>query len=157
MDGQETSDAIHFSDNDQENTLTITGSIIWGNGNDDGGETTIDVDGNLVVSYSIMENSETGPWPGTGNIWNDPLFTDPEGDFTLLPGSRAIDLADPADDYADEPQPNGGRANSGFHGGTVLAEKVQLYLNRWVSEGLSQAVLEAIRNDVFHVAAPVGP
>ena len=43
------------------------------------------------------------------------------------------------------------------HGGTVLAEKVQLYLNRWVSEGLSQAVLEAIRNDVFHVAAPVGP
>ena len=43
------------------------------------------------------------------------------------------------------------------HTGETLATKVAIFLSRWTAEGLSQAVLESIRNNVFHVPAPVGP
>ncbi len=43
------------------------------------------------------------------------------------------------------------------HTGHILSEKVQLYVDRWVGEGLAQSVLETIRDEVFHVPAPVGP
>lgn len=43
------------------------------------------------------------------------------------------------------------------HTGRTLANKVQIFLDRWTSEGLTQSVLEAIRDNVFHVPAPAGP
>lgn len=51
-------------------------------------------------SHSISEDYEDPP-PGPGNLYEDPLFADPEnGDFRLLPGSPCIDSAH--GDYASE-------------------------------------------------------
>jgi hypothetical protein len=53
---------------------------------------------------------------GSGNLYDDdPMFADPvAGDFTLLPGSPAIDAGDPAADYDD---PDGSRNDLGIYGG----------------------------------------
>jgi hypothetical protein len=41
--------------------------------------------------------------------------------------------------------------------GASLAQECATLIAKWVSRGLSLAVLEAIRSDVFNVSAPVGP
>lgn len=41
--------------------------------------------------------------------------------------------------------------------GNALAMEVAVILAKWVARGLEQAVLEAIRDDVFGIPAPVGP
>ena len=41
--------------------------------------------------------------------------------------------------------------------GESLAEEVALLLASWVARGLSQAVLQAVRTDVFNVSAPIAP
>ncbi len=43
------------------------------------------------------------------------------------------------------------------YSGETLAIKAGIILGRWAAEGLSQSVLEAIRTEVFHIPAPVGP
>ena len=43
------------------------------------------------------------------------------------------------------------------HTGGVLANKVQITLDRWAAEGLGRSVLEGIRDRVFHVPSPAGP
>ena len=47
---------------------------------------------------------------GVGNVVGDPLFVDPNRDFHLLPGSPAIDAADPSETDADRT-----RADMGFY------------------------------------------
>jgi hypothetical protein len=41
--------------------------------------------------------------------------------------------------------------------GETLAQEAAVLITKWVARGLNQALLEAIRTDVFNVGAPVGP
>jgi hypothetical protein len=57
----------------------------------------------------------SAPWPGTGNITDDPLFIDASaGNYRLQPGSPAIDAGDPA--FALDP--DGSRSDIGYASGT---------------------------------------
>ncbi|MEL6194529.1 MAG: T9SS type A sorting domain-containing protein, partial [Bacteroidota bacterium] len=71
----------------------IVNSIFWGNYNDPNSfplpalSYLYDPNGNLSVSYSIMEYG----WPGVANINANPLFVNPAADnFRLLAGSPGI-------------------------------------------------------------------
>jgi len=41
--------------------------------------------------------------------------------------------------------------------GESLAQEAAVLIAKWVARGLTQAVLQSIRTDVFNVAAPVAP
>jgi len=41
--------------------------------------------------------------------------------------------------------------------GESLAQEAAVLIAKWVARGLSQAVLQAIRTDVFNVGAPIAP
>ncbi len=41
--------------------------------------------------------------------------------------------------------------------GESLAKEAAVLIAKWVARGLTQAVLQAIRTDVFNVAAPIAP
>ena len=41
--------------------------------------------------------------------------------------------------------------------GDSLAKEAQILITKWVARGLTQAVLQTIRSQVFNVSAPVGP
>ena len=41
--------------------------------------------------------------------------------------------------------------------GESLAQEAAILIAKWVARGLNQAVLQAIRTDVFNVAAPIAP
>ena len=77
---------------------------------------------NAVWPYAVMvPDTDFGAaedWPeGEGLVWADPLLADPESlDFTLLPGSPAIDAGP-----ADELDPDGSRADIGAYGGPAGA------------------------------------
>jgi len=59
---------------------------------------------------------------GEGNIAFYPHFLDPAaGDYHLQSWSPCIDAGDPASDFSNEPQPNGGRINMGAYGNTPEA------------------------------------
>ncbi|MBM3188929.1 MAG: DUF1565 domain-containing protein [Chloroflexi bacterium] len=68
--------------------LEVVNSIIWGHGNEDfGGQLP-----NISVSYSDIEMAYPGdppgkPWPGEGNISEDPRFLDPAGGGYHLRGT----------------------------------------------------------------------
>jgi hypothetical protein len=72
------------------------------------------------ISYSLIGD---GQFVGVnGNISADPLFMDAaNGDYHLQAGSPGIDAGDPADAYANEPEPNGCRVNLGAFGNTTQA------------------------------------
>jgi hypothetical protein len=111
----------------------VRDSILWGNGDD------FYVDGTsaLFVDWTLS----TDPWPGTGNLYADPLFADPiGGDYHVRsaggrydPGSGTfvldavhsptIDRADPSAPYGNETAPNGARKNQGSHGNTAQASR----------------------------------
>lgn len=77
------------------------------------------VHGNVRQAGPLDWGDEIGDRTGTsGNVSIDPGLGS-----GFLPGScsASLDLADPAAPFADEPQPNGGRANLGFTGGTASA------------------------------------
>ncbi len=112
--------AISSSSASGTDTTFLKNSIVWGNPADDG--LTATISGGVTVSYSIVENSGGTAWPGTGNLWDDPLFADAaDHDYTLVPGSIAVDAGDPGDDASAEPSPNGGIINAGAFGGTSNA------------------------------------
>jgi hypothetical protein len=72
----------------------------------------------FASSYSLFWQNGVDYEPkvnGRGNLFVDPMFRDPRnGDFTLLPGSPAIDAGDPAATFADA---DGTRNDLGIHGG----------------------------------------
>ncbi|WP_177195228.1 MBG domain-containing protein [Parapedobacter indicus] len=100
---------------EKESTVTLINSIIWNNragGNTNSTDASVYRNGTLHFSNSLIANSRdgNGVWraaigtDGGGNIDGDPLFIDgidpatapsPEGDFTLQPGSPAINAGDP--------------------------------------------------------------
>ncbi|UCG26084.1 MAG: right-handed parallel beta-helix repeat-containing protein [Chloroflexota bacterium] len=89
----------------EDHTLYVTNTIIYGN------DWSIGDEGEVVVSYSIIEDG----WDGPGNMEADPWFEDPDnGDYHLLPWSPAIDAGAaegaPDHDFEGDPRPQ----NSGF-------------------------------------------
>ncbi len=123
-------------------TVTAKNNIITNNT----GYGIRNIQGNITSSYNdIWGNvygSYNGTSAGTGDISTDPLFADPTaGDFHLNSQSGrwngmnwindsvtspCIDAGDLADDYSNEPQPNGGRINIGAYGNTAEASKSTL-------------------------------
>jgi len=96
----------------------------------------------INVTYSnLLDSDGKGNWPGEGNIYNNPLFADPDnGDFHLKSrtgrfdpdtmewvidelSSPCIDTGDEDSPIDEEPVPNGGRINMGAYGGTSQASK----------------------------------
>jgi nitrous oxidase accessory protein NosD len=89
-----------FSDNVFSAVVTHDGaqavvesSIAWGNALTTGLELA-PATGGIAASWSIVRLG----YPGVGNLDADPLFASaPDGDYSLLAGSPAIDAGDPAD------------------------------------------------------------
>lgn len=78
----------------------------------------VDESSAITVTYSISEEAISG----IGNKKEDPLFVNAaEGNYHLKSASPGIDAGDPASGYANEPAPNGGRANMGRYGNTSEA------------------------------------
>ena len=71
---------------------TITNTILW---NDSPEEIYVAGSGTPVVTYSNIQ----GSWQGEGNIYEDPMFLQPDTllytDYRLLWGSPCIDIGDP--------------------------------------------------------------
>lgn len=109
--------------------ITVRNAIFWGNSRD---FATLS-GGTVSVSYSITAQA------GSGNFNSNPLFADAaNGDYHLRSAggrytpsgwvvdtvtSPAIDAGDPASDYSQESQPNGGRINLGAYGNTAQASR----------------------------------
>lgn len=92
-------------------TATVSNSIFWNNGGDD--FAAFDT-ATLAVTFTDSQEAIAG----NGNISADPLFmNEAADDYRPVAGSPAIDAADPASPFADEPAPNGGRADMGRFGG----------------------------------------
>lgn len=124
--------------------VTVTNSIFWGNSNsnsDEADDIFVDETSQITFTYTIAEKAITGE----GNLSVDPLFANPaqhdyhlrstagrwdptandgDGGFVIDANhSPAIDAADPASAFANEPTPNGARANLGVYGNTAEASK----------------------------------
>jgi len=121
----------------QGSIAQVENCIFWNNGSDfeayDDGTALAD----LTVNYTLTQQG----YAGTGNISSNPLFADAaNGDFHLQStngrfdpatgqfvndsaDSPAIDAGNPASDFSNEPQPNGGRVNLGCYGNTAEASK----------------------------------
>jgi exo-beta-1,3-glucanase (GH17 family) len=98
---------------------------------------------NTKISYTFI----TGPRIGTGSTETSlylnvtpGVFDIPNIRFFLADLAPAVDAADPADAFANEPTPNGGRADCGYYGGTVQATKSQLQVrNPAANQSLTHA------------------
>jgi hypothetical protein len=115
-------------------TASLVNNIIWGN------EMYLAEDVR-PGEFKIRFNDIQGGWAGEGNIDQDPLFADPDGDDYRLRSqagrwdpqaatwvldqvtSPCIDAGDPVSDFAQEPGPNGRRIDLGAYGGTSQASK----------------------------------
>jgi len=124
---------VYASGNSKAN---LTNCIVWGNGTFD---EPSQIRGDAIVNYCCIQG-----WTGlggTGNMGQDPLFVDPNGEDYHLKSqagrwdrnhgswvlddltSACIDAGDPNSLIGDEPFPNGGRINMGAYGGTEEASK----------------------------------
>ncbi|MDP2898564.1 MAG: right-handed parallel beta-helix repeat-containing protein, partial [bacterium] len=93
----------------------IRNCIIWGNKAPDGSQIHDSAD----PTYSCIEGWAGG---GQGNIAYHPYFVDAQaGNYHLRSYSPCIDAGDPASDFSNEPEPNGGRINMGAYGNTPEA------------------------------------
>ncbi len=101
-------------------TGTILNCIIWGNTAPEGPQVYNSPGDPLPsITYCCIEGWTGG---GVGNISLDPDFVGPDhGDFHLKAFSPCIDAGDPASDFSNEPEPNGGRINMGAYGNTPEA------------------------------------
>jgi hypothetical protein len=123
-----------YSDGVPGNEVVVKNSIIWGNpgGNGD----VLSINGDLDVTYSLVENVSGAVYPGTGNIHVEPLFTDfEERDYSVLEGSETVDKGDPSSDYSLEPAPNGEQVNLGYLANTdetvISGSQYELRRDRW--------------------------
>lgn len=84
-------------------SATVMNSILWGDGPQ---EVFVSAGTPPAITYSNVEGGDPGnpgsPWPGEGNIDDDPLFADPRpyseaptagGDYRLGSGSPSVDTA----------------------------------------------------------------
>jgi hypothetical protein len=77
-----------------------------------------------TVTYSDAYGNSGGNYAagnggGTGNISSTALFVSEAGnDYRTTPLSPTADAGDPADDFSEEPDPNGGRIDMGAFGNT---------------------------------------
>jgi len=81
----------------------------------------------------VMYNKNGDLCDIASNIFMDPLFTN-EDDLMLTMFSPCIDAGDPEDDYAEEPEPNGGVINIGAYGGTPQATLSPFCFDNCISE-----------------------
>ena len=79
-------------------TVTVRSSILWGNSQTVGGPVYTRNGGQMLASYSDVEEG----WTGDGNIDADPAFTSP-ATFLLVAASPCIDAGDP-DPAAQDPE-----------------------------------------------------
>ena len=127
------------------NTNThIKNSIVWGNVLEYSGQGYYDdiCAGSSTVTASYCNYGDSyNVVDGGNNLSIDPLFADTaNGDYHLKSAtgrwdigtnnwvtdsvtSLCIDAGDPADDYSNEPTPNGSRINMGYYGNTAYASK----------------------------------
>jgi hypothetical protein len=97
----------------------IKNSIIWNNQNN----VNLLAGSDIQISYSTVQNiNGAGTFTNINSI-NAPIYVNQEDDipYRQQPNSPTMDSGDPADDFSQEPMPNGGRINQGFLGGTFLA------------------------------------
>jgi hypothetical protein len=119
-------------------TLTVTNSILWGNGDD--------LTGTVSVGYCNIQTADTFWTNGVnGCISTNPLFADTtyfheqsmggnytDGYFsgggwgTSLSNSPCLDTGDPNSAYDNEPTPNGRQINMGAYGNTSVASKSKI-------------------------------
>jgi len=111
-------------------SINVTNSIVWGNGND--------IDGTVNLSYSVIEDPDTGP--GCMNV--NPQFAELTHYHLKSRGGRytggyfsggswvkdattspLVDRGYKQSNYSGELMPNGKRINIGMYGGTEVAEK----------------------------------
>jgi hypothetical protein len=86
----------------------VEDSILWGNAGSQVGSFGYPYDWGTTaaVAYSLVQ----GGFAGAGNLNADPLFANPgQGDYSLLPGSPAIDAGNPSSPL----DPDGTRADLG--------------------------------------------
>ncbi|MDI6787893.1 MAG: PQQ-binding-like beta-propeller repeat protein, partial [Planctomycetota bacterium] len=80
---------------------------------------------NLVVSYNNVHRNGTNYLNcdiGSNDISEDVEFLDETSeDYREKEGARTVDMGDPADEYINEPEPNGDRINIGAFGNTSFA------------------------------------
>lgn len=77
--------------------IIIENSIFYGSVNND---VTIADGSSILIDYSLSDKILHA---GTGNVFGNPLFTNPYGgDFTLQPGSPAIDAGNPSSPLDDD-------------------------------------------------------
>ena len=119
-------------------TLTVTNSILWGNGDD--------LTGTVSVGYCDIQTADTFWTNGVnGCISTNPLFVDTTyfheqsmgGNYTngyfsgggwgiSLSNSPCLDKGDPNSAYDNEPTPNGRQINMGAYGNTSVASKSKI-------------------------------
>ncbi len=109
--------------------ISIRNAIFW---NNTGNSFATLTGGSYTITHSITAES------GSGNLLANPLFAAAPGDYHVRSmygryttggwvmdavTSPAIDAGDPASDYSQESQPNGGRINLGAYGNTAEASR----------------------------------
>jgi parallel beta-helix repeat protein len=80
----------------------------------------------LSISYNDLNNTMdyVDCTAGTGDIAKDVMFVDEtNNDYRERTGASTVDMGDPADDWSQEPEPNGDRINIGAYGNTPFATK----------------------------------
>ncbi len=97
---------------------TVRNAIIWGNL---GPVTKENAVTQMRVKYSTVDSmKKTILYTEISRL--APLFMPPDsGEFRIDYMSPTIDAGDPADDFSEEPAPNGDRINQGLFGGSFMA------------------------------------
>jgi hypothetical protein len=95
-------------------SAVVRNAIVQGNG--------VGLAGSIVSSFNDVSDGTSGVATGAGSKADPVTFLDAAaGDYREAPSQPSLDAGDPADDFSQEPAPNGGRINMGAFGNTPLA------------------------------------